>query len=54
MERALVPFRKFRHVVVHGYGFQMDWDRMKIGIEKVEKVFSRFKGKIEEYLQQVV
>lgn len=53
MERALVPFRKFRHVVFHGYGFQMDWDRMKIGIEAVEDIFSRFKRKTEEYLQQV-
>ena len=24
----LAPFRKFRHVVYHGYGFQLEWERM--------------------------
>ncbi|MBI4687434.1 MAG: hypothetical protein HY756_06605 [Nitrospirae bacterium] len=26
---SMAPFRKFRHVVYHGYGFQIDWDRIK-------------------------
>lgn len=30
---ALAPYRKFRHIVHHGYGFQLDWDRMTEGIE---------------------
>jgi len=54
LERALVPFRKFRHVVFHGYGFQMDWDRMKIGIDEVEDIFNRFRKEIEAYLHRVV
>ena len=29
LSEDLAPFRKFRHVVHHGYGFQLDWDRMK-------------------------
>lgn len=33
----LSPFRRFRHVVYHSYSFQLEWDRMKEGIEKVEK-----------------
>jgi hypothetical protein len=24
----LAPFRRFRHVAIHGYGFQLDWSRM--------------------------
>jgi hypothetical protein len=40
------PFRKFRHVVYHGYGFQLDWGRMKEGIESIETVYQRFKARL--------
>ena len=46
----MAPYRKFRHVVYHGYGFQMDWDRMTEGIELIADVFSRFKTTLAEYL----
>jgi hypothetical protein len=46
----LAPYRKFRHVVHHGYGFQLDWDRMKEGIESVVPIFLRFKSRLNEYL----
>ena len=47
----MAPFRKFRHVVYHGYGFQLDWNRMKEGIEKVDNVYLRFKTNLLAYLQ---
>jgi hypothetical protein len=47
----LAPYRKFRHVVHHGYGFQLDWERMSEGIEKAESVYGRFKAALEEYLK---
>lgn len=47
----MAPFRKFRHVVYHGYGFQLEWERMQEGIEKVDDVYSRFKSKLLAYLQ---
>ncbi len=50
MAEAMGPFRKFRHVVYHGYGFQRDWNRMEDGIEKVEDVYSGFKEKLSDYL----
>ena len=46
----LLPFRKFRHVVHHGYGFQLDWDRMRGGLEKVDDVHSRFVSSVSNYL----
>lgn len=49
----LAPFRKFRHVVHHGYGFQLDWDRMKEGIEKSQPVFMRFKTSIEKFITTI-
>lgn len=51
LESALAPFRKFRHVVYHGYGFQLDWSRMKEGIESIDGVFLGFKLKVLDYLQ---
>lgn len=47
----MAPFRQFRHVVYHGYGFQLDWERMKEGIAVIENVFMRFKTKLLGYLQ---
>ena len=46
----IAAFRKFRHVVYHGYGFQLDWNRMKEGIESVENVYLRFKARLLFYL----
>lgn len=48
---AMASFRKFRHVVYHGYGFQLDWERMKEGIENIKDVFNRFKIMLFDYLQ---
>ncbi|MEW6215112.1 MAG: hypothetical protein AB1478_07930 [Nitrospirota bacterium] len=48
---SLSPFRKFRHVVFHGYGFQLDWERMKEGMGNIEEVFQRFRGNLLKYLQ---
>ena len=49
----LAPYRKFRHVVLHGYGFQLDWERMTEGIEKVNDVYLRLKTIIEESLESL-
>lgn len=49
----LSPFRKFRHVVYHGYGFQFDWERMKGGLGMVEKVYSHFSSSITDYMTKL-
>lgn len=46
----LAPYRRFRHVVFHGYGFQLDWSRMAEGVERVQGVFSRFKASLSAHL----
>jgi uncharacterized protein YutE (UPF0331/DUF86 family) len=47
---ALAPFRRFRHVVYHGYGFQLDWDRMAEGMSQVPALFEAFRRRLEAYL----
>ena len=50
---TLSPFRKFRHVVHHGYGFQIDWDRMKEGISEIENIFLQIKSILSDYLKSL-
>ena len=40
----MTGLRKFRHVVHHGYGFQLDWERLVEGMKKIESVFERYKS----------
>ena len=49
----LAPFRKFRHVVHHGYGFQLEWERMQDGLQAVEDVHGRLIAVLTEYLQKL-
>jgi hypothetical protein len=49
---ALAPYRRFRHVVFHSYGFQLDWERMTEGIEGITAVFDGFKTNLNHYLQR--
>lgn len=53
LEANMAPFRQFRHVVYHSYGFQLDWERMKEGIEGVKDIFARFKGNLLSYLNDL-
>jgi mRNA interferase YafQ len=48
-EAALAPFRKFRHVFFHGYGFHIEWDRMQEGVATVDEVLGRFKARLHEW-----
>jgi len=50
---GLAPFRKFRHVVYHGYGFQLDWARMSEGLGQLEGLFAQFKNRLEGYLKTI-
>lgn len=50
---SLAPYRRFRHVVFHSYGFQLEWDRMKEGIEKAEDVFAKLRANLLNYLQSL-
>lgn len=49
----LAPYRKFRHVVFHGYGFQFDWSRMLDGMRNIEEVFETFSKSVSHYLSSL-
>jgi hypothetical protein len=50
---ALAPYRRFRHVVFHSYGFQLDWSRMVEGVASLRDVFSQIKASLSEYLRNL-
>lgn len=50
---ALAPYRRFRHVAFHSYGFQLDWSRMADGVEKVENIFEQIKSSLSDYLRSI-
>lgn len=47
---ALSPFRKFRHVVHHGYGFQIEWEMMSEGLVSLEAVFQEVSVVFDSFL----
>jgi hypothetical protein len=47
---ALAPYRQFRHVVHHGYGFRLLWADMQPGVEAAGCIFDRFKESVNAYL----
>jgi hypothetical protein len=47
----LAPYRRFRHVAFHSYGFQLDWSRMDEGVAKAQDVFSRFETALSDHLR---
>lgn len=50
---ALAPYRRFRHVAFHSYGFQLDWSRMAEGVANVQTVFEQLKQSLSDYLKSI-
>ena len=47
------PFRRFRHVVHHGYGFQIEWDRMREGVHHVADLLVKFRDRVQAHLETI-
>lgn len=47
------PFRRLRHVVHHGYGFQIEWDRMREGVIHVADVMAKFRERVQAHLETI-
>ncbi|MFH1050116.1 MAG: hypothetical protein V1779_04190 [bacterium] len=43
--------RRFRHFTRHGYAYDIDWDRLKLGMKTVEELYNKFKTNLNSYLQ---
>ena len=50
LARQLGPFRRFRHVVHHGYGFQIEWDRMREGLDQVGAILAVLRDRVAAHV----
>ena len=50
---ALAPYRRFRHVAFHSYGFHLEWSRMVTGVENVKNIFEQIKSNISDYMRSI-
>ncbi len=53
LSEDLSPYRKFRHVVIHSYGFQIEWEQMVEGVESIGNIFKKFKSKVLTFLKSL-
>ena len=49
----LGPFRRFRHVVHHGYGFQIEWDRMREGLGQAGAILAVFHDDVADHVNKL-
>jgi hypothetical protein len=50
LAKQLGPFRRLRHVVHHGYGFQIEWDRMREGLDQVAAILAVFRERVAAHV----
>jgi hypothetical protein len=50
LARQLGPFRRFRHVVHHGYGFHIEWDRMREGLDRAGPILTVVRKRVTDHL----
>ena len=50
----MAPYRRFRHVAFHSYGFQFNWRYMAEGVGQIGSVFNQFKESLHQYLMTLV
>ena len=53
LAEAMKPFRGFRHVEWHGYSLDLEWERMRMGVEEARPVFDQFREQVEQYLEEL-
>lgn len=53
LAQSLAPYRRFRHVVYHGYGVQFRWHDLLPGIKQAAHVWSSFHLAVETHLIEI-
>lgn len=49
----LFNYLAFRHLFIHGYGFKLDWDKMKPLIDNVEELWREIKIQLKDFLDNL-
>jgi hypothetical protein len=53
IEQSVTALRKFRHRVMHGYGFTIDPELLMIAFPEISPLYKIFRQNLENYLSQL-
>lgn len=53
LAERLAAYRRFRHVVRHSYGLQLEWNEMEGGLEQLSEVFADFRRTVLLYIDSL-
>jgi len=53
LANKLAPYRNFRHVIYHSYGFELDWKRLAERVAQAPAVFQSFRDVVMRFLQSL-
>jgi hypothetical protein len=53
LSAMMAPYRRFRHVFFHGYGFQLEWEQMRGGIANISITFNKLQSNIDSFLEEL-
>ena len=45
--------RKFRHYIIHGYAFQIEWNLIKNSIANIDSVYEHFKNNVKKFMNSI-
>lgn len=48
---SIAPYRRFRYVAFHSYGFQIQWKNMQEGVMHLQEAFDHFRASALAYLE---
>lgn len=49
----LYNYLAFRHFFIHGYGFQLNWDKMKPLVDNIEDLWREIKNQLKDFMNNM-
>lgn len=49
----LYDYLVFRHFFIHGYGFKLEWDKMKSLVDNIDELWIEIKSCIAEFIKKI-
>lgn len=49
----LYDYLSFRHFFIHGYGFKLKWDKMKLLVDNIDKLWGEINAQIKYFVDTI-
>jgi hypothetical protein len=53
IENEFIKIRKFRHFVIHGYSFKVEWSYLKDSVNSIDNIYQKFKKNVLEFIKSI-